>query len=289
MLGTAGQAIITTTNRHYFTRRRARRGHGGRVAARRLAGGRRRHASRRRTSRRRRPNWTRCEQAERPSASPRRHPRHRRSTSSPGATRRAPTPRGRAPWAIRWRAARGPRRSAAGSSPWSARRRSGPTSSPTWGRRSCGAWTSSCPGIRCSAFASWWAGSPAPRRRRRRGLGEPHDRRRRGLRAGIRGPGGEGEASGPTARAWRRRGGAGPGGGSRGRTTPGGHRGRSATVIGGACRRLPEAAPLLVDENRRFAAIFPRPKGRPQPQVLIYSRRQVLPAPHHNRPAPRPL
>ena len=52
--------------------------------------------------------------------------------------------------------------------------------------------------------------------------------------AGVRGPGGEGEASASTARAGRAWGGAGPGRGGRRRTTPGGHRGLSATVIGGA-------------------------------------------------------
>ena len=207
----------------------------------------------------------------------------RRSTSLPGATRRAPTLRGRAPSASRWRAARGPRPSAVGSSPWSARRRSGPTSSPTSGRRSCAAWTRSRPGHPVERFRFVVGPARGARRRRRRGRGEPRGRRRRGLRGqGSRGPGGEGEASAPTARADAARRGAGPGGGSRGRTTPGGHRGRSATVIAGASRGSRSRHPFWLTKIADLRRFSHGPQGRPEPQVLIYSRRQVLPAPHHN-------
>ena len=41
---------------------------------------------------------------------------------------------------------------------------------------------------------------------------------------------------------------------------------------------LPATAPRMVDKNHPFAAISCTARGRPQPQVLIYSGRQVLPA-----------
>ena len=65
---------------------------------------------------------------------------------------------------------------------------------------------------------------------------------------------GEGEASAPTARAGRRGRGAGPGGGSRGRTTPGGYRSRSATVYrrasGGSRSRHPFWLTKIADLRR---------------------------------------
>ena len=75
--------------------------------------------------------------------------------------------------------------------------------------------------------------------------------------AGIRGSGGEEEASARTARAGHPRRGAGPGGGSRRRTTPGGHRGRSATVIAGASRGSRSRHPIWLTKIAGLRRFYP--------------------------------
>ena len=114
-----------------------------------------------------------------------------------------------------------------------------------------------------NASASSSAGLPAPRLRR--SPSGPQQRRgRQGgpSRAGIRAFCGEGEASARTASAGRARCGAGPGGGSRRRTTPGGDRGRSATVIGGASRGSRSRHPIWLTKTAGLRRFY-RPSGSP--------------------------
>ena len=203
MLGTAGQAIITTTNRHYFTDDELVERHGGRVAARRLAGGRRGHASRRRT-----PAATAGtgRAVSKRSDLPRRlgdilTPALDRLVGSDEARAYAawtravgePVARGTRPKAFR----RGQLTVECASSVWA-------NELTYLGPQILRRMDELMPGHPVQRFRFVVGRLPAPDV----AVGEvsetPHDRRRRGLRAGIRDPGGEGEASGPTARAGRR-------------------------------------------------------------------------------------
>ena len=253
-LASAGQAIITTTNRHYFTEDELAEATvielplDGSLA--RGAG-----AAAVRRGRRRRRRWTPCERRGTASAPPARGSQGRyigrRAPGRADATRRHPRPgarpardqragarvraRGRAPPAIRSRAAPARASSRAGCSPSSARRRCGPTSSPTSAASSCGAWTRSSPGhpVKRFRFVVERAAAGAGRTRR----------------------GGEEGAPAQQARAGGSRGGAGAGGGGARRASAGGYRGRTASLGGGYARRLRSTAPRKVDKNRCFAAI----------------------------------